>query len=215
MNKLESKISYYKLFWIFIIGSVFGVWYEEILILIVTGEYQRRSALVFGPFSIVYGLAAACSILFLSKVKKWNYLILYGAILGGSIEYFSSVIQEVFASSRSWDYSNLFLNINGRTTIPYALFWGILIFLFVKYGYPYLSNLIDSIPTRIAKPATFIFSLFLIFNLIFSATIMLRRTLRVSGVAAFTPIGEFFDVYYNDQEIKRLFPNLEFIDSTN
>ena len=33
MKKFAKGISFYKLLWIFIIGSIIGAWYEEILIL--------------------------------------------------------------------------------------------------------------------------------------------------------------------------------------
>ena len=42
-----------------------------------------------------------------------------------------------------WDYSNAFLNINGRTCLYYAVCWGILSICLIKYINPYLEGKID------------------------------------------------------------------------
>ena len=79
-------------------------------------------------------------IIILGNVKKTRNVFLIGTVLGGAFEYLCSLFQEKVFGSISWDYSNHFLNINGRTTIPFAIVWGILCVLMIKIVLPYLSN---------------------------------------------------------------------------
>lgn len=50
------------------------------------------------------------------------------------------------AGRRSWNYANEPLNIGGRTTVPFMLFWGLLCYLIVRFILPlvlWLVHLID------------------------------------------------------------------------
>lgn len=57
-----------------------------------------------------------------------------------------SLIQQYLLGSRSWNYANEPLNIGGRTTVPFMLFWGLLCYLIVRFILPlvlWLVHLID------------------------------------------------------------------------
>ena len=134
-------ICFEKLFAVFIIGSVIGSLYEEILNFLLvysrTGQFvwEYRRGVIYGPFNIIYGIGAVIIVSLLADRKhKWYETILYGSLLGGGIEYLISFLQETFTRTTSWDYSNKFLDINGRTTLPFMLIWGIFSFLFRKMG---------------------------------------------------------------------------------
>ena len=64
-------------------------------------------------------------------------------VLGGIVEYLFSFFQEKFFGTVSWDYSNLWFNINGRTSLLHCLYWGTGGVLFVKYIYPFIEKLIN------------------------------------------------------------------------
>lgn len=54
--------------------------------------------------------------------------------------------QQYLLGSRSWNYANEPLNIGGRTTVPFMLFWGLLCYLIVRFILPlvlWLVHLID------------------------------------------------------------------------
>ena len=65
-------------------------------------------------------------------------------LLGGIVEYLCSYFQELLFGTISWDYSNLWFNINGRTSLLHCTYWGIGGVLFMKYVMP-LINHIDNI----------------------------------------------------------------------
>ena len=119
-----------KLFLVFAIGSIIGALYEQILnlikVYISTGNivWELRRGVIYGPFSPIYGAGAVLIVYLLVKPNYSNIkTFLYGSILGGAFEYIISFLQETFTHTISWDYSNYFLNINGRTTIPYMIVW--------------------------------------------------------------------------------------------
>ncbi len=52
--------------------------------------------------------------------------------MGGTLEYLCSFFQEILFGTISWNYSDLFLNLNGRTSILYCFYWGIIAVVFLK-----------------------------------------------------------------------------------
>lgn len=61
---------------------------------------------------------------------------------------------KVVLGSRSWNYANEPLNIGGRTTVPFMLFWGLLCYLIVRFILPFVLWLVhlidDTWHTRLA-----------------------------------------------------------------
>ncbi len=201
-------ISFHKLVWCFIIGSLFGTLYEEILTFFKYGVWENRSSVIIGPFNPLYGTAFVIAILLFHKVKNPIKVVLLGAIFGGAFEYAANWAQEYFTGSISWDYSHMLLNINGRTSVIYALFWGLLIFLAVKIFYPYLSKLIESIPNNLGVIITRILIVFFLLNMFVSYSMLIRQGARAKGIEPYTPLGELYDEVFTDQYIEELFPNM-------
>lgn len=204
-----------KLFLIFIIGSIIGAYYEQILNLFYTYKYEGiivweyRRGVIYGPFNVIYGFGAVIiTKLLLSKDYKWYEILIYGCILGGGIEYLISFLQETFTHTISWNYSNKILNINGRTTIPYMFVWGLFCLIFIKVIYPFISNKIEKIPYNLGMLFTRIMVVFMIFNMAISWTAIIRQTLRQKNIPAFTFVGKFYDYHYTDEFLIKYFPNM-------
>jgi len=213
--KFAEGLCLKKLFFIFLVGSVFGAFYEEILhavqVLWQTGEWDwsLRRGVIYGPFNVIYGFGAAVMIYLLMRkpYKLWE-IFLMAAVLGGVVEYLISFLQEFFTHTASWDYSDRFLNIGGRTTIPYMMFWGVLGIVLVKVVYPVLSNLIERIPVEIGNTLYVVLVVFMILDMLVSWTAIIRQTLRHNNIPPFTPVGEFYDEYYSDDFMRHYFPNM-------
>lgn len=142
----------WKILIYFIIYSIIGFFMETIYGAFTKGMLESRKSFLYGPFCIVYGIASIILILCLKKYKHNNVkLFLYGMILGSGIEYFSSCIGEVLLHVKWWDYSNDFLNINGRTCLYYAVMWGILSIILVKYVNPFLDKCIDLVVKNVSQ----------------------------------------------------------------
>lgn len=204
-----------KLFAIFLIGSVLGAYYEQIFdvfwFLIYRGEFVWRlhRGVIYGPFNVIYGFGAVVMVVLLVRDKdKWYHTFLYGCLLGGGLEYALHFLQETFTGTTSWNYSANFLNIHGRTTIPFMIVWGLFGVVFVKYVYPFISKRIERIPYNLGNLLTRILVVFMIFNMAISWTAIIRQTLRRNHIPPFTPIGKFYDIHYTDEFLSKYFPNM-------
>lgn len=211
-----KDLSLTKLFFIFIVGSVVGVYYEQILNLIthyldngsIFWEYRR--GVIYGPFNPLYGAGAVLfTWLLLRNDRRWWETILYGGIIGGVFEYVVNFFQEVVMRTSSWNYEGYFLNINGRTTIPFMLAWGIMALIFTDYLYPKISRWIEKIPYRLGQWITVVFAIFMAIDILLSWTALARQTLRRSGVKPFTIVGRIYDDIYNDEALAHYFPNMK------
>ncbi|MGN1342858.1 MAG: hypothetical protein ACI4VL_06700, partial [Bacilli bacterium] len=130
------------------------------------------------------------------------------SLLGGGVEYIISFLQEFFLGTKSWNYSNYFLNINGRTTVPYMLFWGLLGILFVKFIYPFFSSKIDALTVSFGDKFTIVLIVLLSLDMIISWTALIRQTLRHYDVPSFSVVGKFYDKHFDDDYILKKFPNM-------
>ena len=54
-----AGIGFYKLFWLFLIGAFVGDLIETVFVWGTSGVLMSRSSLLYGPFSVVWGLGAA------------------------------------------------------------------------------------------------------------------------------------------------------------
>lgn len=201
-------ICYSKLFWLFIIGCVIGTYYEQILTLVRLNSWESRQGVIYGPFNPVYGFGMVLFIVILYKFKEWWKVFLIGAFIGGGFEYILSYLQEVFINSTSWDYSKHFLNINGRTTIPFMIFWGLLAVGVMKYVFPFFDGLIEKVPIKVGNITTVVFSLFMLFNMIITGMVLLRQAQRHKEIKPYTYVGQLIDEIYTDEYLEKLFPNM-------
>lgn len=205
-----------KLFWIFVIASIFGTYYEQILnsitVYLQTNEFvwEFRRGVLYGPFSPIYGAGAVLMIWLLGRKKRkpWK-TILYGGLLGGSFEYLISVLQEIFVGSTSWNYSGQFLNIHGRTTVPIMIAWGIMCFIFIDKIYPYLSYYIEKVPYQFGMTISKVVILLLCMDMFISWTALFRQYMRTLNHPPFTFVGEIYDRVYNDAVLEHHFPNMK------
>lgn len=74
---------------------------------------MSRSSVVWGDFSIVWGLAiaVATALLYQYRNKDTAVLFLAGTMLGGGYEYLCSVFTEVVFGKVFWDYSKMPFNL--------------------------------------------------------------------------------------------------------
>lgn len=207
-----------KLFLIFVILSIFGTYYEQILNLIryYYSEgiifWESRSGVFYGPFSPIYGAGAILIlVLFGRKKRPWHQTLLYGSLFGGIFEYLISFLQQTFTHTVSWNYSNHFLNINGRTTIPFMLVWGLLSLALIEVVYPFLSRWIEKIPLRLGTILYYILFTFIIIDCTVSWTALIRGMLRRNNLPSLTPVGSFYDQKYPDEKLQHFFPNMNFL----
>ncbi len=203
------KISWDKLMITYLIGGLAGTLWETFLVIFKKNYFEFRNGSFFLPFNPVYGFGLCAIIIFLHKLNTTKQIFVVGAVVGGVAEYSLSFLQEMILGSKSWDYSNRFLNINGRTTIPYCLFWGFGCVLIMRFVYPLVFKYIEKLAPRTIKVLGTIFLIIVVVDLFFTVGVLFRYNMRQSGNEAITFIGRFFDSYFPDSRVELFFPNMK------
>ena len=200
--------SFYKLILLFIIGSFLGDIIETVFCRITMGYWMSRSSLVWGPFSVIWGMALAFVTLFLYKYKDGSdsFLFIMGTLLGGAYEYLCSVLAEIVFGKVFWDYSGLPFNLGGRINLLYCFFWGIAAVVWFKKVYPRLSGWIEKIPVLPGKIVTWILIVFMFVNMVVSFAALVRYDQRAKGIEAGNVVTEWVDTHFDDARMKRIYP---------
>ncbi len=216
-TKPEAKVfaqgcSFYKLVSLFFIGAFLGDITETIFCYATTGILMSRSSVVYGPFSIVWGLGCALLTLFLYRYrhKSDRYIFAAGTLLGGVYEYVCSVFTELVFGTVFWDYSGFAFNLGGRINLLYCFFWGIAAVVWLKLIYPVLSRLVEKLPFRAGKILCNCMIVFMIINMILSSLALARYTERSTtpgGAPAETAMEAFLDNRFPNERMERIYPN--------
>lgn len=203
---------FYKLVSLFFIGAFLGDVTETIFCRFTMGRWMSRSSVVFGPFSIVWGLGCAMLtwILYRYREQSDRRLFLCGTILGGAYEYICSVFTEIVFGTVFWDYSKIPFNLGGRINLLYCFFWGFAAIIWMKGIYPFLSRWIEKIPVRIGKPLCMIMVFFMSVNIALSGLALDRYSKRHDGLPAKNAVGELMDDWFPDPYMEKVYPNIKF-----
>ena len=201
--------SFYKIFLLFVIGCVLGDLTETVFCRITAGVWMSRSSLVWGPFSIVWGLAIALVTVLLYRYKDSSdrFLFLMGTVLGGAYEYLCSVFTELVFGKVFWDYSWMPFNLGGRINLLYCFFWGIAAVVWFKILYPKISGWIEKIPVVIGKTVTWMLIVFMCCNVVVSCMALIRYDERGRQVEATQNWQVYMDEHYDDAKMTRIYPN--------
>ena len=202
----------YKLLLVCFIGSFFGVIIEMLWCLVSRGYIESRAGLVYGPFNLLYGFGAVVLTVTLYKFRNRGAWISFlgGIIVGSVVEYFCSWGQEFVFGTRSWDYSKMPFNINGRICLLYSIFWGILGVLWIKNLYPRMAKLILKIPNRVGKICTWVLLAFFVVNTVMSGLALTRWTQRNAGIPAANTFWQTIDEWFPDERMEKVYANMVF-----
>lgn len=225
-------ISIWRLLAYFIIYSFIGFVIETLFALFMYNVLESRQSFLYGPFCGIYGVGAVIMIMFLNKYFNKNNHILFlgGFIVGSVVEYLISLIGEMMLNVRWWDYSNRFLNINGRICLLYSIFWGLLAIYLMRVINPRVDKLINWLKTKIninvAKTLTLITTILLFIDCVASgfaiSFCLIRKSVennlnianKEQTIEAYNKIygneklKEFIYKYWNDEKMVLTYPNL-------
>ena len=207
--------SIWRLLAYFIIYSVIGFIIETLFALVFYNVLESRQSFLYGPFCSIYGVGAVCMYAFLNRyfANKNNHWLFWGGFLVGSIvEYLISFIGESFLHVRWWDYSNRFLNVNGRICFLYSLFWGLLAVYFMKVINPKVDKMIEffkrKINIKVLKGLTIATTIFLLLDCVISGVAidlyLLRQSVKnnLNIANKERAIQLYDDIYSNEKYLK-------------
>ena len=213
-QKEKSKVfadgcSFYKIVLLFIIGAFLGDIVETIFCRITAGVWMSRSSLVWGPFSVVWGLALVLAAILLrgGEQKSESRIFWFGVILGGAYEYVCSAVTELLFGTVFWDYSGFKFNLGGRINLLYCFFWGIAAVTWIRYGYPLVAKGMKAVKRRIRPWMTALLAVFMAVNLVTSALALARYDARTSGAAPANVVDVLLDEHFDNARMERIYPN--------
>ena len=208
-DTFAAGCSPYKIILLFFIGAFLGDITETIFCRVTGGEWMSRSSVVWGPFSIVWGLAIAMvtQLLYRYKDKPASWLFVMGTLLGGAYEYLCSVFTEVVFGAVFWDYSAIPFNLGGRINLLYCFFWGIAAVTWIRYGYPLVAKGMKAVKRKIRPWMTALLAVFMAVNLVTSALALARYDARTSGAAPANAVDVLLDEHFDNARMERIYPN--------
>ena len=202
-------LSLSDLVWLFVIGAFLGDVVETIFCRVTAGVWMSRSSLVWGPFSVVWGLALALATVLLrqNRDKSDRYLFAFGTIMGGVYEYVCSAVTELLFGTVFWDYSKFKFNLGGRINLLYCFFWGMAAVVWMRYGYPVVMKCMTRLRSRVRPWMTVLLAVFMAVNMVTSALALARYDARTSGETPKNSIDTLLDAHFDNERMERIYPN--------
>lgn len=160
-NINRKKLPRVYLYFIYFILFAFIGWLLETCFSFYSLGHFTKRGFLYGPLCPIYGWGALILIMFLGRYRKNNLkLFIYAAIVFTAFEYLVSYGMEALFSLKWWDYTEEFMNLNGRVSIFYTFAWGIIAILFINFIYPFfkkkLNVLLSKIPYKVQVTAVYI-----------------------------------------------------------
>ena len=190
----EKALSFGDLVWLFVIGAFLGDVVETLFCRVTAGVWMSRSSLVWGPFSVVWGLALVMAAVLLrgSEERSDRSIFLFGFVLGGAYEYLCSAVK---------------FNLGGRVNLLYCFFWGIAAVVWIRYGYPLIAKLMAKLKKHILPWMTVVLTVFMAVNMGLSGLALARYDARTSGLAPANRLDVFLDEHFDNARMERVYPN--------
>ena len=128
----------------FAIFSFLGWVWESIYCTICQKKWANRGFL-YGPVCPIYGFGGTIGLLaydlaingIFIELNWWQIFIL-GFIISMVLEYPTSYVLEKLFHARWWDYTGVPLNINGRTSVPTSVAFGVAAIFVMKFIIPFV-----------------------------------------------------------------------------
>lgn len=143
---LEIFFNYVLMFFLF---SMMG-WAGEATYRSLGEQKIINTGFLFGPMCPIYGTGALVFEICLAPLKQYWWLVLIlGMVLADFVEYFTSLIMEKLFNARWWDYTDEFMNLNGRICLKHTTYWGIASMVFVYFVSPLYEYFISFVPQNV------------------------------------------------------------------
>ena len=139
----------------YFVFSVLGWIWESIYCTVKERKWQNRGFL-YGPLCPIYGFGSIVALLVYDLISfgiihqlSWWMILIIGFFFSMVLEYPTSFILEKKFHARWWDYSDLPLNINGRTCVITSIGFGIGAIIIMNYLIPLYEQTLVSVPNII------------------------------------------------------------------
>ncbi len=208
----KKQITYDKLFWLFIFGSILGVLIEGIFCLITRGYWESHVVTVIGAFNILYGLGAVLFYVGAVILKNKNIFskTLIMTLVATLLELLSGLMLRNRLGMRAWNYENSFMNYKGLICLGFSLVWALAAFLFCAL-YPRIDLWLDRFEKKKWHIVCVAFSFFMAVNLCLTGASIVRWSERHYGIEAQTQFEISLDSEMPDEWMQARFMDWQFL----
>lgn len=170
--------------WYGFIYSFLGYCLEKVYAFATSSPHQVRKCFLLLPLCPVYGLAMAACLALIPAGSSFTLSVIAGGFLCTAVEYLVHWYYDRVFSVSFWDYSALRGNLRGRICPQFALIWGFLSALTIRWIHPPIAAFVEMIP----PPVTFIAWMLLITDCVLTWPLLRRyqdtELLTISAVMA-------------------------------
>lgn len=204
------ELSFFNLFWIFVVASFFGLIIETLVSYPIDGVWKDRAGFVWGPLSPIYGLGGVLMTVGLNGMrgKTAIHTFVFAALLGGAFEFTVGWILEEAFGIVAWSYADQPFNLMGHTCLGIAIVWGALGLAWVRMLLPLVMDIISLIPAKIATGLTTVAVVFIAADIVLTIGAFNCWYERQAGQPVETPVQEFFDANFGDQFMQQRFQTM-------
>ena len=203
-----GRLTLAKTVLLYMLGGALGTLWEVIFNLVKLHRYVECGGSLFTPFNPVYGCGTLVIVFCLKRLRRPWQVFLAGGLAGGALEYFLSYCEETILGTRSWNYSTWLWNLNGRTTVPIMIVWGILCMVVVFCIFRPLDKLFESLPPRTFRAVGILCLLFVCADLFVTVSALFRYVARAEGTPPLTAYGTWLDRTFPDAWMRKKFPSM-------
>lgn len=136
--------------WYFLLYSFLGYFLEKLYARFTHSPHQVRKCFLLLPLCPVYGLAMTACLLLPPAEGGFLPQAIIGGILCTGVEYLVHWWYDRVFSVRFWDYTGLPGHLRGRVCPRFALIWGALSALTLRYIHPVIALLAERIPGAVS-----------------------------------------------------------------
>lgn len=185
---------------------------EELWCLIKNKCFQIRQSLVYSPLIPIYGIATLFIVIVADRIgyNLWK-VFLIGIIVATIVEYVCSYVQEKVFKTKSWDYSQMKFNINGRVNLLYSLGFGVFAVILIKQIKQLVILMEQHTNDNLFYIVSFLVLGFFVFDVIVSSLACLRWNERRKGIEAKNGVERFLDKKYPDSRLNKIYNNSVFV----
>jgi len=182
----------------FVLYSFVGWVWESIYCTIKTKQWANRGFL-YGPICPIYGCGGVICLAVtqltdagLIAALSWLQIMIAGFFVSMILEYPTSWALEKLFQARWWDYSDIPLNLHGRTSVPTSIAFGAAAILMMKVLLPFFNRQLSAAPAWCMNLSA----------LIFTGVLCSDLTLTVSAITNFqkrvAEAEDSFRIYMTD-----------------
>lgn len=145
----QRDINYLLLY--FLIYAFIGWLLETFYAISTLGHFVKRGFL-FGPLCPIYGWGAIILISGLKRYKSNSLkLFFYSSIVFSIFEYIVGYALDALFCAKWWDYTNDFMNLNGRISLFFSFAWGIIALIFINHIHPFIERKVEKLLSKITS----------------------------------------------------------------